>query len=631
MKIYYSNFTTKFILVLIFLTNTVFAQNNDSRSNVRSIFAPFYHGVASGDALSDRVIIWTRITTEDTLSQISVDWEFSLDTSFSQLVTSGTAVTNLNQDFTIKVDVTGLNPNTWYYYRFKHDNRLSLIGRAKTLPIGDVDSLRFAVASCQSYRAGFYNAHRSIAARNDLDAVIFLGDYIYEGGNSSSSSIGRDHLPDKEIITLSDYRIRHSQHKLDPDLRSAHQQYTWYCVWDDHEFSNDAWIGGAQAHDPNVDGDWQTRKNNALRAYYDWMPVRENPVSNEVVYRMFKFGNLMDLDMIDTRIIGRDLQLNGFVNTTEPALTDTNRRMIGVQQLDWLKDQLTNSTSTWKVIGQQVMMMPLQLNIPFVGSQIVNPDQWDGYPAERKRVLDHITTNDIKNMIVLTGDIHTAWSGDIPGDNYNASTGANSVGVEFVCASISSSNSLDIPVGPNVITAVNPHIKYVDLNSHGYYILDVNKQRTQADHVFVSQVQERGNFTTSFGASHFVNENERHLRTASGPVTSVPNYPMLAPWLPGNPEEVSVENNFNLVSLSVYPNPMVSEFVVQYYVDAPTELTVDLIDFNGKLIFSSKINNVNQGLNYAHFDGSKLSKGMYVLVIKGKGKNQLSKKLVKIE
>ncbi len=623
-----------FLFVLCFGTlKWISAQTVDkfnNRSNVEPLFAPFYHGVASGDPLSDRVIIWTRITLDPAVSPVSVDWEMATDTAFSNIVKSGTATTNQDKDYTIKVDVTGLQPNSWYYYRFKHNDRVSLVGRTRTLPVGDVDSLRFAVASCQDYQNGFYNAYRNIAERNDLDAVIFLGDFIYE--YAANSSLGRDHEPDKEIITLSDYRIRHSQYRLDPDLRAAHQQYPWICVWDDHESTNNSWMGGAQNHQPD-EGDWEERKAISAQVYAEWIPIRlPEPGNNLKIYRRFTFGDLLDLNMIDTRLIGRDEQLSNFISINNPDLNNPDRNLIGTEQLTWLTSNFSGSNARWQILGQQVMMMPLLLNVPLVGSQIINSDQWDGYPAERRRVYDYIMNNNIQNVVVLTGDIHTAWSGDLPYDNYDPATGANSVGVEFVCASITSQNAVNIPGGSSIIQAVNPHIKYVNLVEHGYFILDVNKQRTQADHIFVNQITSQGNFTTFFGNSFFTNAGERFLRPASGPVTGVKKYPTLAPFLPKNPELSVNEASFNKpIALSAYPNPFVSQLVIQYYMETAADVVIELLDMSGRTVFSKNMGQSLQGLNYAHFDGTNLNKGTYVLIIKAAGFEKSSQTLIKIE
>jgi alkaline phosphatase D len=222
---------------------------------------PFYHGVASGDPLEDRVIIWTRVTPVEAKDNVEVAWRMATDTGMVNIVAEGVFDTNLGRDFTVKVDVENLNPGTWYYYDFMALDNYSLRGRTRTLPSGDVDHLRFAVASCSNYEHGYFNAYKHIAFRNDLQAVLHLGDYQYEYqvGGYSAFIEGRQNEPANETITLEDYRIRHSHYKLDEDLRAAHQQYPWFTVWDDHEFANNAWVGGAENHDAG-EGLWSDRK-----------------------------------------------------------------------------------------------------------------------------------------------------------------------------------------------------------------------------------------------------------------------------------------------------------------------------------------------------------------------------------
>jgi alkaline phosphatase D len=256
-----------------------------SRSAVNPSLYPFYHGVASGDPLSDRVILWTRISTDNSISPVSVNWQIFSDTSLSSIVQSGSASTDSAKDFTIKVDATNLQPNTWYYYRFNYDTFYSVLGRTRTLPTGAVNNLRFAVASCQDYQSGFYNAHRHIAQRNDLDAVLFLGDYTYEDAADNNPVGDRFHEPDKKTVSLLDYRLRQSLYHLDPDLQAAHQQYPWIAVWDDHETTNNSYTDSAKNHNVN-DGPWYARKTNAVKAYNEWMPIRTPDVND--TFRIFR-------------------------------------------------------------------------------------------------------------------------------------------------------------------------------------------------------------------------------------------------------------------------------------------------------------------------------------------------------
>jgi alkaline phosphatase D len=248
-----------------------------ARPGVRSWLAPFYHGVASGDPLADRVIIWTRVTTA-AASPVSVSWAMATDTLFTHIVNSGTVTTDSNSDFTVKVDVTGLSANTWYYYRFKSGADYSVTGRTRTLPVGNTDSLRFAVYSCSQFQAGYFNAYRDIARRNDLAAIVHLGDYYYEymaGGGDYAGDTSRMAALTHDAVSLSDYRMLESQNKLDSDLAAVHQQYPAIQIWDDHEVANNSWYSSAQNHSWSTQGNYFVRKNAAKRAYFEWNAIRE--------------------------------------------------------------------------------------------------------------------------------------------------------------------------------------------------------------------------------------------------------------------------------------------------------------------------------------------------------------------
>lgn len=327
------------LVLLLFFSNTVICQKhqfyNRSLANSSDLsqyidpeLYPFYHGVASGDPLSDRVIIWTRVTPENG-SSVSVDWKICTDVNLTQVVNSGTVLTGEQQDFTVKIDVTGLQPGTTYYYGFSTLGRNSLTGRTKTAP-SDANNLKFAVVSCSNFQHGYFSAYKYISERNDLNAVIHLGDYIYEyeAGEFSSDEVNRPHVPENEMVSLDDYRVRHSLYKLDPDLRAVHQQHPFITVWDDHEFANDAFKDGAQNHQPDTEGPWDERKNNAWKSYFEWMPIRENSKSPNSIYRKIQYGNLVDLIMLDTRIEDRDEQGSGFLAKQEQNIAIADIRQM---------------------------------------------------------------------------------------------------------------------------------------------------------------------------------------------------------------------------------------------------------------------------------------------------------------
>lgn len=579
--------------------------NSPARSVLDPAYAPFYHGVASGDPLTDRVILWTRITTS--APSETVQWQIATDADFNNVVNSGSVTTDASKDYTVKVDATGLQENTWYYYRFSANGINSVIGRTRTAPTTGISNLRFAVLSCSNLPNGYFHVYRDIANRNEVDAVLHLGDYIYEYKNASqvSGDSTRKHDPDKEITTLADYRIRHSQYKLDPDLRECHRQYPFITVWDDHETANNSWKGGAENHTDSTEGNWFARKNAGMQAYHEWMPIRPIASGNDsIIYRNIKFGNLADLIMIDTRLEGRDEQIPGFViSPNNTQLKDTTRRLLSNTQMNWLNNEIKNSTATWKIIGNQVMVAPLTIT-----NNIVNPDQWDGYPHERKKVLDNILDNNIENVVFLTGDIHTSWANDIPYTQagYNPQTGAGSVAVEFVCTSVTSGS--EIPITAALIQSSNPHMKYIDLNKRGYVLLDITEQRAQADWRHVSDIKQK-NFTTSVSASWSVNKGERFLRLATSPIGPKSGMPNLAPGLVSSVQNIMP----SMVKLHCFPNPFTREIRVEYYLLEAGQTIATVFDKRGKKVFEQPLPGNEIGLHEVALQLEKLSKGSYTV------------------
>ena len=399
----------------------------------------FAHGVASGDPVADGVVIWTRVTPPARRSSdtVRVRWEVTTDSSARTIVRSGTVTTSARRDHTVKVDVRGLEPGRPYLYRFDALGESSALGRTKTLPLA-TSRLRLAIVSCSNYPAGFFNAYAAIAAREDLDAVVHLGDYIYEfadGVFGDGAAIGRIPDPAHEAITLDDYRRRYATYRLDPDLQAVHQRHPLIAVWDDHEFADNAWFGGSGSEDPASLADWSSRRGAAMRAYLEWLPVREAERDASFrIYRSFRFGTLATLAMLDTRSV-RDGQVN---RTDERGLTDPRRRLMGARQEQWLTDTLRASKqagTTWSLIGQQVMFSPF--SVP--GTPVRNPDAWDGYQAERSRVRDILAGTG--NAAILTGDVHSSWAFDVPRDpwsGYHADTGEGSIAVELIAPAVSS-------------------------------------------------------------------------------------------------------------------------------------------------------------------------------------------------
>ncbi|QKT14350.1 alkaline phosphatase D family protein [Rhodococcus sp. W8901] len=509
--------------------------------------AGFVHGVASGDPLPDGVIIWTRVTPSAAAQPgsgvgetVSVTWEVATDSGFGAVVRSGTVTADPRSDHTVKVDVAGLRPGTTYFYRFTAAGQVSPVGRTRTAPAtdADLDRLRFGVVSCSNWEAGYFASYRLLAERDDLDAILHLGDYIYEYGRGEYGARNgsvRLHDPAHEIVSLADYRIRHAQYKTDPDLMALHAKVPFIATWDDHESADNAYDGGAENHDPATEGDWGARKAASTQAYFEWMPVRTNG-TDAALYRRFRFGALAELSMLDLRTY-RDEQASsgaGWRQTDSPDRTITGRA-----QMDWLTGGIVTSPTRWKLVGNPVMIAPCafppldthttaavteMIGLPDAGIPF-NTDQWDGYTADRRRLFDAITANNVRNTVFLTGDIHTSWACDLPVDaaNYPA---AGTVGTEFVVPSVTSPNiddSLQVP--PRTATvpveeafkAFNRHVRYVELDSHGYGVFEVNKAGAQMDWFYVNDPTDpRG--TARHGVSYRVADGSQQAHPVGTPL-----------------------------------------------------------------------------------------------------------------
>jgi alkaline phosphatase D len=457
----------------------------------------FRHGVASGDPLVDRVILWTRVTPPDGPAPppVEVGWRIATDERLSQIVARGTARTGGDRDFTVKVDAGGLQPGRPYYYGFESGGDRSPIGRTRTLPDGAVDRVRLASLCCANYPSGFFNVYRCVANRDDLDAVVHVGDYIYEfenGRYGDGSGLLRIPEPRREAFTLSDYRVRYATYRSDPDLQEAHRRHPFIAVWDDHEMTNDAWSGGAANHNPDQgEGDWPTRRAAAYKAYLEWLPIRETPAGDFHLYRSFRFGRLLDLIMLDTRG-RRDRQVgSGDIE----ALADPRRSLLGAPQETWLFDELRASQragSGWRLLGQQVMFS--RLGQPGRGALL--PDSWDGYQAARDRVVDFLAAERVSDVAILSGDMHSSWAFDVarnPWDGYDRA-GRGSLAVELVAPAISSPPLFTSPEMRDrsvLLRALLPHLKFLEGENRGYVLLDITRQQLRGEWYFVPTVLER--------------------------------------------------------------------------------------------------------------------------------------------
>ncbi|GGS85688.1 phosphodiesterase/alkaline phosphatase D [Streptomyces tanashiensis] len=473
----------------------------------------FVHGVASGDPLPDGVLLWTRVTpTPEAVPgsglgpDVQVGWELAEDRSFARVVASGTTTASAASDHTVKADVRGLRPSTAYWFRFTAGTAVSPSARTRTAPAADTAApgVRFGVVSCANWESGHFSAYRHLAARADLDAVLHLGDYLYEyatGAYPEAKYVVRQHEPRHEIVSLADYRTRHGKYKTDADLQALHAAHPVIAIWDDHEFANDAWSGGAENHTPGAEGEWAARVAAAKQAYFEWMPVRAS--TEGTVFRRLRFGRLADLHLLDLRSF-RSAPAKAGSGTVD----DPERSITGRAQLDWLKAGLAGSDATWQLVGTSVMISPVAfgalpahlleplaelMGLPKEGLA-VNVDQWDGYTDDRKELLAHLTARAIRNTVFLTGDIHMAWANDVPvkAATYPLSASA---ATEFVVTSVTSDNLDDLlhvapgtlsVVAAGAVKAANRHVKWVDMDHHGYGVLDVTAARSQMDYYTVS-------------------------------------------------------------------------------------------------------------------------------------------------
>ncbi len=459
----------------------------------------FRHGVASGDPEAERVVLWTRVSGAD--GPVPVRWLVASDPELHDVVASGSTEALPAHDWTVHVDAGGLRPATTWWYAFETegetDGERSPTGRTRTAPgPGDRRPVRLGVVSCSSFSAGRFTAYRRLVER-DVDLVVHLGDYIYEGDDEGAI---RSHEPAAEPVSLSDYRARHAQYRTDPDLQALHQQFPVAAIWDDHDLDSDAWRGGAPSHDPSRHGPWKERRAGALRAFLEWLPVRRtDPDAPERIWRSVPLGDTAELLLLDTRHEGRDQQIDHHHPDPGAALADPRRRIVSEAQEAWLTERLRASPAAWRLLANQVVLSPMQLELPdslggvgrrlglAVGSTVMNADQWDGYPIARQRLLDVMAEAGVGPVGVLTGDIHSSWAFDVPA---GAEPGGPPVAVELVVPSVTSPSFAQL-VGiesdvasagaATAVAAQLPHLRWSDLHRHGYLVVEAGPERLQGD------------------------------------------------------------------------------------------------------------------------------------------------------
>jgi len=468
-----------------------YSPNNEATSQFfKPSLKPFYHGVASGDPYNESVVLWTRVTPELRLPKIAVKWEIATDSLFNDIVNKGEVETDSTKDYTVKVIADQLEAGMLYYYRFKALEATSMVGKTKTAA-QNTDNVNFAIVSCSNYQFGSFNAYANIAKRDELDAVLHLGDYFYEYGKGvyGDSSSQRFHIPEHELVTLDDYRTRYSQYRLDQDLMAVHAALPFIAIWDDHEIANNAYKTGAQNHQED-EGDFMKRKEAAIKAYYEWMPVRKvNPL-----YRKFSYGSQTDLFMLDERAEGRTAPVD---SVSDPKIDSSAQRMLGEKQLNWLKDELKSSDAKWKVIGNQVIFSYLNWGYETFN---INLDSWDGYPYERAELKRFIQSDSIRNVVFVTGDTHSSWAFEVtdkPFTEYDSATSDGAFAVEFGVTSVNSGNANERFPDDSVIMHekklvspnLNPHLRYANLRDHGYMVLSMTDSVASVSWYYVESMK----------------------------------------------------------------------------------------------------------------------------------------------
>ncbi|UQI46191.1 alkaline phosphatase D family protein [Streptomyces sp. HU2014] len=466
---------------------------------------PFTLGVASGDPLPDSVVLWTRLAPRPyepgsglpPAAVVPVQWEIARDEHLRDTERTGLAVADARNGYSVHVDVRGLRPGSDYWYRFRTGSWTSPVGRTRTAPPpgATVSRLRVGLASCQQYDEGYFTAHAHLA-REELDAVFFVGDYIYE--NAIDPRAGARELPagsrlpevfGHELATLEDYRLRYALAKTDPDLQAAHAAHPWCVTWDDHEVSNNYAAGVPQ--DGEDAGRFLQRRAAAYQAYWENMPLRRSqaPQGREMrLYRRLRFGTLAQFDVLDTRQYRSDQAYGDGWQYPGPASQDPARTLPGHQQERWLLEGFHASAATWNVVAQQVAFSRRRLTVS--GPSRLSMDAWDGYPASRQRVLDGFRARGAGNLVVLSGDSHIHLAMDIKKDFDDLRS--PTVGVEILGTSISSNgDGMDKPEDWAALLAANPHMSYY-AKRRGYVVLTLTPTHARADYRTLPYVTRPG-------------------------------------------------------------------------------------------------------------------------------------------
>ena len=505
----------------------------------------FTHGVASGEPGQETMLLWTRYVPSGG-GEARIEAELSRDAGFSRPIAAGAAIAGPGRDHTVKILATGLEPGRAYHYRFRApDGSRSPVGRTRTLPSNRASRFTLGVMSCANMGFGWFNAYAHAAARDDIDLIVHLGDYLYEYQRgryptAAEAVPGRIVDPPGEAVLLADYRLRHAAYRADPDLQRLHQRHPMVAMWDDHESANDSWKDGAENHQSETEGEWAARKAASIQAWREWMPVSDEP------YASYPIGRLATLFRLDTRLTGRDKQLDlgavlgrtkevGAALTAfrDGALRDPARTLLGQGQERWLAEGLRASVregARWQIVAQQVVVGPL-FSPPEAGEWLgaapdpdirrraavavaasragipLNLDAWDGYPAARERLL-RASLDAGANLVTLAGDSHNAWAFDL-------SLGGAAAGVDMAVQSVTSPGfEAYLPVPPAVVAAAlvrhNQSLEWADTGRRGYMTLQLTPERATGEWLLLDTVRRRSTalaarkrMTVPHGANRF--------------------------------------------------------------------------------------------------------------------------------
>lgn len=529
------------------VADLLLAPRRSAAASVNDDDTVFAHGVASGDPTAEAVVLWTRVSGAGDDDGPDVRWTLASDPELHRVVAQGEARARAQDDWTVQVDVQNLAPATTWWYSFEALGQRSPTGRTRTAAgPGDDQELRLGVVCCASYAAGHFNVYRHLAKR-DLDLVVHLGDAIYEADDEGTV---HSHLPPADPVTLADYRQRHAQYRRDPDLQTLCARFPLAAVWDDHEVAGNAWQGGAANHRPRTQGPWPQRRAAGLQAYLEWFPLRRpDPSTPERIWRSLPLGANGELVLLDTRHDGRDRQVGSHLEDPAAALADPDRQIMSPEQEAWLATRLRASNGAWRILANQVLLSPLRYQLPptvgqlanplglVVAGAVMNPDQWDGYPAARRRLLDVIADDAVGPVVVLTGDIHSSWAFDVPAGGEVA---APPVAVEVVAPSVTSTTFAQTVKADSELLARGliavvedqlPHVRWAEIRSHGYVVVGVGPTRVQADWWHVDAIDDPA-AGEHHGASWSVLAADPRLVPAGTPLV---DRPLLSPPPPPPP------------------------------------------------------------------------------------------------